>query len=560
MSGIHIVPDDMADSINLPAKEQEEVKKGGECDDVEKSEEKSDQENAETDLFNIEQVVKYSSDEETADENDTEANVEVTRMEVSNSEPSSDSNDTSHSEESDSDVESTKTGLDGDFDDDDAIDGDNDEPIKSKNEIIDFKVPSLPDDYTIDEQTNIQFVGTISGIVEKNVVIKAANSAEEKVLNEGTVLCFEDRTPLGLLYEVFGRLQSPVYSVKYNSQEEAEKFKEKKGSRVFYVVPTAGFLSTQQLKKFKGSDASNCNDEELPEDEQEFSDDEKEAAAKRKRKKKKRRGTATSDVAEGDPQEIESADESERPESKRPKQDRSKNVQYKPPPNVPISVKARLTSLPSKSKVSDQVSSPTQQDNQVNPMAMMQQFMSMMQQATSARTQPLCNNTTTQYPPHYQKQHPPANPQYNSQFNQHYNPQYTIQNMSQPNAHYPQQYTQQYPPAYNQPYMLPQQFSQNPCQPANSGVTFNQHAYAQQNPPQNNGASCSNSFFESSNNSPNLTGNPSTALLVAQLAAAISKNGQSSVSGVQPSEEQSLPHKETQNQNIDDDDDYDPTV
>ena len=47
-------------------------------------------------------------------------------------------------------------------------------------------------------------------------------------------------------------------------------------------MPTrSNFVFLSQLKRLKGSDASNVHDEEPPEDELEFSDDEAEAAHKR---------------------------------------------------------------------------------------------------------------------------------------------------------------------------------------------------------------------------------------------------------------------------------------
>ena len=56
---------------------------------------------------------------------------------------------------------------------------------------------------------------------------------------------------------------------------------------MYYVVPDSQFLYTDSIKHIKGTDASNCHDEELPEEEQEYSDDEKELAAKLAKRKEK---------------------------------------------------------------------------------------------------------------------------------------------------------------------------------------------------------------------------------------------------------------------------------
>ncbi|CCG23076.1 hypothetical protein CORT_0D02280 [Candida orthopsilosis Co 90-125] len=167
--------------------------------------------------------------------------------------------------------------------DEEVIDG----PIKSVHEVTNEKVPTLPESYEIPENAPIEEIGEITGLVDRSVIIRAKTSGEFRILKEGSVLCFEDKTLIGLLYEIFGRVQSPVYSVKFNSDEDFEKFKGTKGKAVYYVVPDSQFLYTDRIKHIKGTDASNCHDEEVPEEEQEFSDDEQELAAKQAKKRKK---------------------------------------------------------------------------------------------------------------------------------------------------------------------------------------------------------------------------------------------------------------------------------
>lgn len=570
MSDTELATSKMADQVGVICETVDEVGSSNKigdaeshsqtCESTDAEESLSLEEKSEPDLFNVDQPIQYSSDEESDGENLNSNKDKGKVVQESNSESNANSSssesesvESEDEDEDDSDVEAKNTVYEDD--DEEVNEGENDEPIKSKNEILDSRVPCLPENYTVDDKTNIQFIGNVSGVVEKNVIITAAKSAEDRVLNEGTVLCFEDRTPVGLLYEVFGRLQSPVYSVKFNTQEEAEKFRGKKGSKVFFVVPTAEFLSTHQIRKFKGSDASNCNDEELPEDEQEFSDDEKEAAAKKKKKRKKRQSTATSNSVENGPTKNHSEDENELPEAKRQKQEYSTPKQAKPPGGVPISVRARLTSLPSKAKTPAQTNYSAQQNNDVNPMKMMQQFMSMVQQVSnSSAPSPTYSDSRNQYPSQYQQ---PA--QVNSQYSPTYNPQYNPQYHSldtQPNMQYSQQYTQQYHPFYNQQFNQ-QTASQTFSQFANSGVAYNQPVYPQQYPPPN----ITNSPHvytepQNSNSSAN------TALLVAQLAAAITNTAHNSASSFQQGDEQSpLPANNIgTNHKAENDEDYDPAV
>lgn len=199
---------------------------------------------------------------------------------------------------SDSSSEGSDTDLDGSenedekypIGDEECLDEDEeviDGPIKSVHEVTNEKVPTLPESYEIPENAPIEEIGEITGLVDRSVIIRAKTSGEFRILKEGSVLCLEDKTLIGLLYEIFGRVQLPVYSVKFNLDEDFEKFKGTKGKAVYYVVPDSQFLYTDRIKHIKVTDASNCHDEELPEEEQEFSDDEQELAAKQAKKRKK---------------------------------------------------------------------------------------------------------------------------------------------------------------------------------------------------------------------------------------------------------------------------------
>ncbi|WVQ75187.1 hypothetical protein IAR50_004797 [Cryptococcus sp. DSM 104548] len=129
------------------------------------------------------------------------------------------------------------------------------------------------------------------------VVVRAMQSRpgdhDEGWLEEGSILCWEDGRVLGTVHETFGPLTSPFYTVRlppppfpYPSPESLAP-----GSRLFYPLNNSyrSFVNMIALRdpRLKGSDASNLYDEEVGDDEAEWSDDEAEAAAKRAKKNKK---------------------------------------------------------------------------------------------------------------------------------------------------------------------------------------------------------------------------------------------------------------------------------
>lgn len=88
------------------------------------------------------------------------------------------------------------------------------------------------------------------------------------------------------VYETFGPTSQPMYQVKFNQHHPLDTSKVWLSREVFHVPQRSHFVFVNQLKKLRGSDASNIHDEEPPDDEIEFSDDEKEAAFKAQHKKR----------------------------------------------------------------------------------------------------------------------------------------------------------------------------------------------------------------------------------------------------------------------------------
>lgn len=88
------------------------------------------------------------------------------------------------------------------------------------------------------------------------------------------------------VFETFGPTSQPFYQVKFPSSSSINTDVIKILRPVFHVPGRSKFVFPSQLKAMKGSDASNFYDEEVAEDEAEFSDDEKESAFKAARRKR----------------------------------------------------------------------------------------------------------------------------------------------------------------------------------------------------------------------------------------------------------------------------------
>ncbi|WRT69445.1 uncharacterized protein IL334_006431 [Kwoniella shivajii] len=134
---------------------------------------------------------------------------------------------------------------------------------------------------------------TSAGTVVVRAMQSRPGAADEGWLEEGSVLCWEDGRVLGTVHETFGPLTSPFYTIRlppppfpYPASSSLSP-----GTRLFYPLNPSyrSFVNMLAVRdpRFKGSDASNLYDEEIGEEEMEWSDDELEMEAKRRRKARK---------------------------------------------------------------------------------------------------------------------------------------------------------------------------------------------------------------------------------------------------------------------------------
>ncbi|OBZ86130.1 H/ACA ribonucleoprotein complex non-core subunit NAF1 [Choanephora cucurbitarum] len=167
-----------------------------------------------------------------------------------------------------------------------------DQVIKTAHEIVDFVIEKP--DVEITPTTPIVLAGTIYQVIDNVIVIHARTGSELSTLDQGSLLVYENRQVLGEVFETFGPVVRPYYSVRFNTAQEIDREWAVVGAPVFYVpsYQKTHLVEVETLKRMKGSDASNMYDEEVGEEEMEFSDDEKEMEHKRQKKAHKRKPRA----------------------------------------------------------------------------------------------------------------------------------------------------------------------------------------------------------------------------------------------------------------------------
>ncbi|KAK0946934.1 hypothetical protein LTR29_001516 [Friedmanniomyces endolithicus] len=168
---------------------------------------------------------------------------------------------------------------------------------RTQNEV---KVNIIPTpNVTVTANDQITLLGTVERAVESMILVKGATPGEYQVLESGSVLCTAGRRVFGVVAETLGRVQEPMYSVAFNNAQEIEDAGLEEGVKVYYVDAHSTFVFTQPLKNMKWTDASNIHDEEVGDEEMEFSDDEAEAEYKRMKKLAKKGGRGVLGAATG---------------------------------------------------------------------------------------------------------------------------------------------------------------------------------------------------------------------------------------------------------------------
>ena len=71
----------------------------------------------------------------------------------------------------------------------------------------------------VPEKEPIYAIGIVEKIIDRLVVIHSFKDLEA-ALDEDSVLLLEDRSPIGKVYETFGPVPQPYYSVRFNSCDD----------------------------------------------------------------------------------------------------------------------------------------------------------------------------------------------------------------------------------------------------------------------------------------------------------------------------------------------------
>ncbi|WFD42933.1 hypothetical protein MPSI1_001584 [Malassezia psittaci] len=233
----------------------------------------------------------------------TEATSEASEEQQSSSSSESGSEDQQDSQQSESDEDpQSDTEVVQAKDNEDTVE-DNAIP-QTKHEVLDeeIELPAIrqvsPEDLAL-----LHPIGTVHSIVD-NVILVAqkekpvqadfSQSMTFDVLDSGSLLALQDGYVLGLVYETFGSVDLPFYSIRVPSSETIDREKIHVGQSVFYLPSSSTYVLARSIRT-KGSDASNVWDEEVGADEAEFSDDEQEALSKRQAKQQRRANQPNSD-------------------------------------------------------------------------------------------------------------------------------------------------------------------------------------------------------------------------------------------------------------------------
>ncbi|KAJ2556640.1 hypothetical protein EV175_001870 [Coemansia sp. RSA 1933] len=155
----------------------------------------------------------------------------------------------------------------------------------TRNEVVDPQI-SRPTIDVVPETSALSELGVIQSVVESSVIIRAHSSAERQVVDSGNIVALGNRRVLGLVFEVFGPVTQPMYTVRFPTSEDIDPLVCAEGTPVFYVPELARMVDTSAIR-VKGTDASNIYDEEVGSDTMDFSDDEAEMVHRQRRRAKK---------------------------------------------------------------------------------------------------------------------------------------------------------------------------------------------------------------------------------------------------------------------------------
>lgn len=152
------------------------------------------------------------------------------------------------------------------------------------------KVPSVRD-IAIPPQVKMTRLGKVHQILDDPVpliIIESDSNLKMPLADESMVFDIE-RKPVGLIFETFGTVKKPFYSVRFNSSDEIKQMNLKVGCEINFGEGFSEFVNIKYLMAQKGSDASWEHDVEVDPAHQDYSDDEQEKQAKKNRREENKK-------------------------------------------------------------------------------------------------------------------------------------------------------------------------------------------------------------------------------------------------------------------------------
>lgn len=166
-----------------------------------------------------------------------------------------------------------------------------DEMLRTDHEEAEPPVEPPPISHFPPESGPLSVLGHLNNKLGNVAVIQAAHNGETNILDSGTLVALADRTVIGSVFETFGPLTKPYFSVRFPSDSDSMLLSLQPKQPIYFCPSNPSFatlLRTLDVRALgKGSDASNVFDEEPTGHEMEFSDDEAEQAHKRMLKQSK---------------------------------------------------------------------------------------------------------------------------------------------------------------------------------------------------------------------------------------------------------------------------------
>ena len=147
----------------------------------------------------------------------------------------------------------------------------------TKHEKMDIEMKEIPIPPELLPNDTFVCCGLILSLVEGRIIFtqKVLNLINN-VINVDNIIYDDNKAAVGYVDDVFGQVEQPVYSAKIFPNLVEAGFGLKPGQKVFYCQRLVKFVNADDICKNKGCDASNQFDEEVDDDEKDFSDDEEE--------------------------------------------------------------------------------------------------------------------------------------------------------------------------------------------------------------------------------------------------------------------------------------------